>query len=363
MGLLKSGGYDVAQRLYKYAEARRLKKDIDSFGATGFLPLPQKAIFELTLRCNLKCRMCWQDRTDLSEERELTLAEAAWLFNRASALKTITLIGGEIFLRPDLMDLLSFLNRSRDMVLCTNGTLISGDTLTRLNPIDRIFTFCISLDGNRLLHDDIRGVCGTFDRAVAAIGALAPSFPVTVNCVIQSRNLQWLPDLVTECVALGVKKLKLELERLYTVEKSAETAAMLGIDTEILPHSPEGRDRAYSVDALRSVLEECRQRARAGGLYLAFDPPFLMDYPEACYYDRLRAEKRCTCSRFQTATVAPNGDLLFCVMIRKPIGNLLQTELKELWNSETMSSLRRRIIRENMSPVCENCPGLLPLNE
>ena len=44
-------------------------------------------------------------------------------FERHPYIKKVTLIGGEIFVRKDMLDLICRLDRTRNLVLSTNATL------------------------------------------------------------------------------------------------------------------------------------------------------------------------------------------------------------------------------------------------
>jgi radical SAM protein with 4Fe4S-binding SPASM domain len=359
--LLKWGGYDLARRVYKLAERQALKAHVRTFRKTGRMPLPERVIFEPTQRCNLRCRMCWQDRAELSSGHEMTLADILSFFDATPYLKKVTLIGGEVFVRKDFLELLVYLNRSRDLVISTNGTRVDRGVLAVLQSMQRIYTICISLDGDRALHDSIRGVPGAFDRAAEAVGRLAPHFPVTVNCVILPQNLEVLPDLVGMCAGLGARKVKLELERRYTADKIEETVSGIGTRPERLPFPSESLERGYSRTALQQRLAMCREQARERGIYLATDPPFLSRELDACYLERLRSANTCVCRHFQTATVTPEGDVVNCAVIRQPFGNIGRQRLADIWNSPSATAFRRRLIAQNMTMLCENCPHLVPV--
>ena len=153
-------------------------------------------------------------------------------------------------------------------------------------------TICISLDGPPEIHDAIRRVPGSYDKTVRTIQALAPMFPVTVSCIISNENIDILPEMVNKCAALDVKKLKFELERIYHEEGKSQAIAETGLQADDLPISSEGRQREYSVEKLRSTLRECQSRGQRAGIYVMFDPPFLMEDIDACYAGNLRTRKK-----------------------------------------------------------------------
>ena len=77
------------------------------------LNIPAQAVLELTYRCNLHCVHCYVDRID--ETDELTTVEWKDVIDQLKAAGTMYLLftGGEIMLRPDLLDIASYARRQR----------------------------------------------------------------------------------------------------------------------------------------------------------------------------------------------------------------------------------------------------------
>ena len=358
--LLHLGGYSVARSIYARLEHRDLAQRVNRFLKTGQLALPDRVILEPSLRCNLRCIMCYQDRSSFEDFSELSVERWMSFFEGAPFLKKVSLIGGEIFIRRDLLALVRHLNSRHDLVLSTNGTLLKADDIEALRACNRIFTICLSLDGPQELHDDIRRIGGSYAKTVRVIKELAPVLPVTVNCVILAENLGELPEFIEFCAGMGVKKIKLEFERLYAKAILQQTRNMLGLKADELPLTASTSERRYSVQSLRHTLRECRKRSRRAGLHLQFDPYFLLDRLDECYTNTLRSTRRYLCKNFRTASIAPNGDVIHCRKIRKSFGNILNAPFENIWNGDAAGSYRQELLRNDLSPVCENCPSLVP---
>jgi len=358
-GLLRFGGYIIARNAQRRIERHQLIKRFDKFVKSGDAPLPDMVMFEPTQRCNLRCKMCYQDRPALAHRGELTFEQIVEFFDHAQYIRKVTLIGGEIFIRKDMIDLIRHLDCSRQLVLSTNGTLIGESEIELLKGCQHILSISISLDGPKEIHESIRRVPGSYERAVRAIQVLAPLFPITVTCIIIDDNLSILPDVVDLCADMGVKKIKFELERIYPEEGITQAMFETRLESDDLPISSKGRRRSYSIEDLQETLGECLQRGKNAHIYVVFDPPFLLDEIKACYAGNLRATKQCICQSFRMATIAPNGDLINCYAIRKPFGNILDAPFEEIWNCETAKAYRRQLIRNNLTPLCENCPFML----
>jgi radical SAM protein with 4Fe4S-binding SPASM domain len=358
--LLQHGGYTVARKISARLEYHSLLQRYLRFMETGSAALPDRVMFEPTQRCNLRCRMCFQDRKEMASSKELAYEQITEFYDRNPCLQKVTFIGGEVFVRTDSMDLIRHLNRSRQIVICTNGTLIRAADLEELKRLDNVYTVCISLDGPRDIHDSIRRVAGSYDRTIRTIQALAPSVPVTVNLVIQGENLPFIPEMIDICASIHVKKVKIEIERLYPPERQARVIRDFGLLRSEIPLASEGRLRGYSAENLENTLRESVKRGRKKRVDIFIDPPYLMENLKACYRGSLLEDRRFICQNIHTATITPNGELVHCIHIRKSFGNILNAPLEEIWNSESATAFRRRLLVKNMTALCENCPFMSP---
>jgi len=112
--------------------------------------------------------------------------------------------GGEPLLRKDLVEILAF-SRSLPLhtSLITNGTLLESR-------IDEIAPFIngvvyVSLDGLEKTHDTIRGIDGSFRKALRGINAAKVKVPVTINTTVMTENVDEIESLVRLAKELGTK--------------------------------------------------------------------------------------------------------------------------------------------------------------
>lgn len=72
----------------------------------AFTTYPIDATFELTVRCNMKCKMC-MFRQNGTESRELTAKDWIKIASEAAEMGTGSLLitGGEPMLRPDFPEI------------------------------------------------------------------------------------------------------------------------------------------------------------------------------------------------------------------------------------------------------------------
>lgn len=125
-----------------------------------------RAIWEITLRCNLACLHCGS-RAAESRAHELSTEEALDLVRQLEevGIDEVALIGGEAFLRRDWLEIAAEITR-RGM-LCTMVTGGYGITEKMAEKMRRAgITQCsVSVDGLEATHDHLRGRAGSWKSA------------------------------------------------------------------------------------------------------------------------------------------------------------------------------------------------------
>lgn len=166
-----------------------------------FNRLPPYVIFWVTSRCNARCRHCYNWAILGEGKEDLRLEEIREIFRRFGHIKYLTLGGGEPSLRDDLAEIarLSYINNAlQNLKIITNG-LLPGKIASQVEEIvsscPRLFVDAgVSLDALGEDHDTLRGVKGTFDKAISTIELLKglqdkyENFTVSVCAVCVNSN-------------------------------------------------------------------------------------------------------------------------------------------------------------------------------
>ena len=130
--------------------------------------------WNVTKACNLKCKHCYRD-AGKKEENELSLKEAKLLLDeiKLAGFKIVILSGGEPLLREDIYEIIGYAGSiGLRPVLGSNGTLITKQVAKKLKEAG-LARAGISLDsGKPEIHDEFRGVKGSFEKVLNAIEAL-----------------------------------------------------------------------------------------------------------------------------------------------------------------------------------------------
>ncbi|MGE4056204.1 MAG: radical SAM protein, partial [Vicinamibacterales bacterium] len=159
--------------------------------------LPYKVTFVATYHCNFRCEMCniWQKKS----VNEMTPDEVGRFFERWSQFRWVHLTGGELFMRRDLDDLVAAIQGNcRSLFLLNFPTTgwfgdktvtLAERTLAR--GVGRLM-ITISLDGPQPLHDEVRGLPGSWERGIETFkrlrGIKRSNFQTVIGMTLMSKN-------------------------------------------------------------------------------------------------------------------------------------------------------------------------------
>lgn len=363
--------------------SRALRQDL--FGIHPFEGSSYSVAHEPTIRCNLSCKMCYQAnfRDDVNTMplmnfgKELRTPEIMAMYD-SMKLRFIGLVGSEIFVRKDIFQLFEHLqDHGIPYTILTNGTLINEkniDILRKFAPSTRRIIY--SIDGPREIHNTIRGTENAFDQVCHAILLTKPYFTVSVNTVILAENLEHLEAVVTIVKDLGLPTLNLTFEEVYSAKEIARTREILVREHgwkegefEISTHERDGFP--YSLEHLKKRMREVRRFAESRGVFLNFTPYTWEENLEEYYHGTAHKKLRLVCPKLlePTARIDHLGNVLFCGVLRKGWGNLLEKPFEEIWNGGEFRDFRRKLLEGNMLPICRRCckvdslPGKAPRGE
>ena len=189
---------------------------------------PIQFTFFLTRRCNARCPFCFyisKQNAAVSASSELSIDEIERIAPQLGKLLWLAFSGGEIFLRSDLIEITKLFyktNKPAIILLPTNGLL--QDTI--YHSVEAILRACpnssiavkLSLDGPEPVHDELRGVPGSFQKTLKTCSALGKlvdkyaNFELGINTVFCQANqdivegvidmVQTLPHVKTHTVSL-----------------------------------------------------------------------------------------------------------------------------------------------------------------
>lgn len=167
----------------------------------GGQKLPLIAGHKLLYRCNLECEMCpfWR-RPD--EELLSTSDEVRLIHHLASAgIMYLGFEGGEPLLRRDLPEILREAHGLFHTSLVTNGWLLEHRVPEFGRYLDYLF---VSIDGIGALHDRLRGIPGSYERALKGIARAKEYVPIALSFTLTRDNLGDAEKVITLAEQIGV---------------------------------------------------------------------------------------------------------------------------------------------------------------
>ncbi len=175
--------------------------------------VPVHVVWEITLACDLKCLHCGS-RAGHRRPTELNTAECLAVVDSLAALGTreVTLIGGEAYLRKDWTEIVAAIRAyGINCAIQTGGRNLTPERLRKA--VEAGLTGVgVSLDGLAPLHDRVRNVRGSFDRATDTLRRVREAgLAISVNTQIGADTMADLPALMDHIIELGAKQWQIQL--------------------------------------------------------------------------------------------------------------------------------------------------------
>jgi MoaA/NifB/PqqE/SkfB family radical SAM enzyme len=296
--------------------------------------------------------MC--DIWKLTDAQEISAAELERHLADIESLgvEWVVFTGGEPLMHSDLFRL-STLLRTRGIrtTVLSSGLLLERNAVRIVGDTDEVIA---SLDGPRQIHDEIRRIPGAFDslaRGVAALHRIAPEFPVSARCTVQTRNATRLRDTVQAARDLGLRSISFLAADLSSTAFNRPAEWPLERQSALIPelieleHEIDSLIAAYPTDGF--ILESPQKLRR------------IVSHFRACHGLEPHTAPRCNAPWVSTV-VESNGDVRPC-FFHPPIGNIAGTTLASVLNGPQATAFRQSLdIAAN--PICRRCVCSLYVN-
>ena len=315
---------------------------------------PLSVHFDLTYRCNERCVHCYLDHDD---HGELTTAECLTVMKDLASAGTLflTFSGGEIFLRPDLYEILAEARRLHfDVSLKTNALLVTEERAARLREFGvRRVQISVYSDIPEV-HDAITKVPGSLQRTLAAIPLLLEQgLQVKLACPLMRENLLAYRGVMALAEKIGVP---------YVLDLTI-TPMMDGNEAPLAHRIP--------VSSLLPVMQDpalhaCKPQPTAEAARAMQDYPATIGSAVSSGIESSAYEDLPCSAGHNSCYISPYGDVFPCVQLPQAAGNLRRERFRDIWYHAPQLE-RLRGIRESQLPVCsrceirsycERCPGL-----
>ncbi|MCP4680781.1 MAG: radical SAM protein, partial [Desulfobacterales bacterium] len=254
-------------------------------------------------------------------------------------LQSVKLTGGEPLLYRDIMGLLQFLaSEDLGIIIETNGVLLDRSMVELLKDLN-VGQISVSLDAaTEALHDEIRGVRGSFRKTVKRLRLLSDfGLNFQVIMTLQRKNSKEIPALMRLCHELGASSLKINpMQPCGRAITAFQQNANLNLDELILLH----RDLS-------------NKQHRPDALDIYFDLPMAF----LSIDEILQTGGRCWI--LNILGVLADGDYSICGIGQTAdelrMGNLFRDSICEVWEYAPFLNDLRQSLPWKLGGICKRC--------
>lgn len=319
----------------------------------------------ITYLCNSRCRHCsiWKiyKHHPSKVQEELTFEEIKAVFEKShylSKLKSITLTGGEPFLRKDFVELCGFFASKYPRAgICIPTNALDPNLIVKkleelmfdYSPNPRNIYISISLDGIGKTHDEIRGVAGSYQNVLRLIMLIKECLPA----INQGISFTITPDNYNDLLKAYELSKKLNVG-FYCQFAQISESYYRNVEAKF----EWSREKLCKVKNILSTIAEefylrqtVKQRINDVSMYYFSHMVEFQENPHRMF----------TCySGIHSFFMDPYGNIYPCIMLNKRLGNILYSSFDEIWFSRRAYDVRRFIKNKKCYcwTPCETMPSL-----
>ncbi|MBQ7523791.1 MAG: radical SAM protein [Oscillospiraceae bacterium] len=295
--------------------------------------------FELTFRCNERCRHCYCPREN-EISKELTTAEIKHVIDDLKKMNVVelTFTGGDLFMRSDTFEILEYAYAQGFVInIFTNGTLLSDADFFRLKKLyPRSVHFSIY---NYIpeKHDAFTQLPGSFQKTTDAIKKCKLlGIPVNIKVSLLEENYDDVDGILRLAEALGT-----------TIQVSLQITPTNNGSMMPTAHRLNSAERYAEV--MKTIDSHILLSCAGGELTLT----------------RKRQDVAICGAGAFSLNINPYGEVYPCNALLISCGNVRQTPIAEIWQtSQTLQTVRSFRIEQVKGceacadrDLCDYCPG------
>ena len=300
--------------------------------------IPLSVHWDLTYRCDHKCVHCY--RTDRKRE-ELSLEEAINLLDSLAEAGTISLLlsGGDLFLRPDAIDILREARlRNFDVRINTHGNFIDEELADEIAAIGLSRVSISVYSANAEAHEAVTLIKGSHKKSLdAARFLVARGVPVNFKTPLTVHNRSCYDSVGPLAKEIGATA---ETDAHITPDDESDfglcsigvhsSERTLALVRDILSKGHDHLPHWYEVSGAPTTARTC-----AAGTALGY--------------------------------ISPDGLVYPCLSWRDPIGDLREQSFLDIWRNSPAAARQREVTRASyltdcdgcgFNKICNYCPGL-----
>lgn len=347
---------------------KNIKKIIQRF---KILKYPKKIYIVLNGRCNLKCKMCdiGQKNIDakfyrtMKSDVELSLGI---LENIAKEIEGqpvgVHFNGTEPLLFKNIDKIITmFTSRNISCTLTTNGFLLPFKAEAILS--SGLHELCVSIDGPEKTHDIIRGVNGSYKKAINGINFLLANrnqYPkIRVAIAVSNYNYLNLMETINIMKNLGIDKVTVSHLNFVTNDMASihnkEFEEYFGpvefsSISSVNPSEINTKKLIKSINGIKMKYDD----------YVNFIPEIYGEEIEKYYhsFNKFVYSDRCIVA-WNSLQILSDGTVIpasRCFNIK--MGSIYHNSIKDIWKGPKFKEFRKNITKFKATPACARCCAL-----
>lgn len=288
------------------------KEEINFFEENKVLTSPLVVSLQLLESCNLRCRHCYTSAGN-EQYRAMELNDVKQIIEQLHDLKIfrLGLTGGETLLYKELNKVIELASKYNIITtITTNGILLTEKKALELKECG-LNHIHISIDGEKEIHNKIRGNKISFDKAVKAIEICEKiGLPVEINYTIMKSNINCLSKMI-------------ELAKKYDIQINVRRLI------------PTGRGRENIKELIG--YQDCENVLNV--IQKNDYPKIKLDY---CFFNTNQYRGNCKTNNKCILTINSYGNVYTCPYLQYNefiIGNVKKESLREIYTRVEKSKL------------------------
>ncbi len=318
-----------AEYAQEYVKKIKAEQEQGLFPKTFAMPIGLQ--FELTSKCRLFCKHCYNNSGNNHEKDDMTIADWKHLVDviiKNGGIFQCIISGGEpLMLGESLYEIMDPLHEDgTGFVLITNGMLVDKTTVKKLKKYN-FYWIQVSIDDVLdTAHDEFRGKEGSWNKAVnAAFLFSGAGLPLRIAHSVTPENLSRLPEMIDLAYKLGASSI---------VCGSVLPSGRAILNQEICSNQEAFLNEMYSV----IETNQCKYRGKMEILIssdLAMDIKRKQELPNSA------------------VVIRPNGNVRMDCTMPFTVGNVLTDDFTNIWRNLGANCWNHELVNKYISELDE----------
>ncbi|WP_434133617.1 radical SAM protein [Sporomusa sphaeroides] len=346
-------------------------------GDDGSLSHPNSVGISVNNVCNLRCVMCDIGQQNASNEYYKNLKSQGQLLSLediktfiddiAPYSPSIIVHSTEPLLYNHIIELSEYIiKKGLVYSITTNGYLLDqfAEAFVKMG----LPAINISIDGPPAIHNQVRGVQDSFEKALQGIEKLIEwkkrlqqAVPViTITSTILNTNAAYLTETVSIFKKVGVDNVKFTHFNFIDERMANKHNEVFGHIHQVSTSSV-GKVNPKEMDIKVLIGQIQRIKTELPKSFVSFSPDITDSHMLFQYYNRpenFLMKRRCL-APWTNLQLLSNGDVIPAARCFNYIyGNIKKTPFSKVWKSERAKTFRKELKKIGAAPACSRCCGL-----